>query len=100
MTRAEIILWSKLKGRQLKGLKFRRQYSVECYIVDFYCPKLRLAIELDGKSHLGKENQEYDRARQDEIEALGISFLRFTNQEVYEDLDKVLMGIQRYYINH
>ncbi len=51
MTKAEIVLWSKLKGKQLNGLKFRRQYSINNYVVDFYCPELRLAIEIDGGVH-------------------------------------------------
>jgi very-short-patch-repair endonuclease len=51
MPLAEIILWSRSKGRQLGGYKFRRQYSVEYFMIDFYCPELKLAIEVDGDSH-------------------------------------------------
>ena len=93
MTTAEVILWSKLKGKQLKGYKFRRQYGIDGYIVDFYCPKLRLAIEIDGSSHDGKEAKEYDKERQLQIEVLNISFLRFTNQDIYKNLTKVLTKI-------
>ena len=96
MTTAEVILWSKLKGKQLKGYKFRRQYSVDGYIVDFYCPKLRMAIEIDGSSHDGKEAKEYDKERQLQIENLGISFLRFTNQDIFKNLTKVLTKISDY----
>ena len=60
MTILEIFLWSKIKNKQL-GYKFRRQYSVGPFILDFYCPTLRLAIELDGSQHLEPENVEYDK---------------------------------------
>ena len=93
MTTAEVILWSKLKGKQIKGYKFRRQYSIDGYIVDFYCPKLRLAIEIDGPIHNKKDNKEYDKERQLYIQATGISFLRFTNQDVFKNLTKVLTKI-------
>jgi len=97
MPPAEIILWSRLKGRQLEGYKFRRQYSVEHFVIDFYCPELKLAVEIDGDSHytsphplLGKEGNKgrlSDIQRQIQIEAFGIQFLRFTNREVYENLE-------------
>jgi very-short-patch-repair endonuclease len=72
------------------GYKFRRQYGVDKFVVDFYCPKLMLAIEIDGPSHLEEGPGEYDNTRQSYIEALGIRFLRFKNDEVYGDLDEVL----------
>jgi len=62
MVSTEIILWSRLKNRQLKGLKFRRQYSIGNYIVDFYCPEHRLAIELDGMTH--DNTEKFDIIRQ------------------------------------
>jgi very-short-patch-repair endonuclease len=92
-TKAEALLWQKLRDRQIEGLKFRRQYSVECFVLDFYCPALRLAIEIDGESHQSEEAAAYDRDRQAFIEALGIRFLRFTNQEVYEHLDAAIEQI-------
>jgi very-short-patch-repair endonuclease len=92
-TKAEALLWQKLRDRQIEGLKFRRQYSVECFVLDFYCPALRLAIEIDGESHQSEEAAAYDRDRQAFIEALGIRFLRFTNQEVYEHLDAAIAQI-------
>ena len=91
MPPAEIILWSKIKGKQINEYKFRRQYSIDKFVVDFYCPKLNLAIEVDGDSHsLGKEKEEYDIERQSFIESKGIRFLRFTNNEIYKNLDRVL----------
>ncbi len=87
---AEIILWSQLKSGQLKGLKFIRQYGVGSYVVDFYCPKLKLAIEVDGDSHFKKGAEEYDKKRQKFIEQFNIKFLRVTNTDIYENLDGVI----------
>ncbi|MBT3877981.1 MAG: endonuclease domain-containing protein [Candidatus Scalindua sp.] len=93
MTKAEIILWSKLKGKQLKGLKFRRQHGINNYVVDFYCPESRLAIEIDGGVHYYNSRVTYDKQRQEEIEALGIKVLRYTNNDVVKNLEDVLNDI-------
>ena len=93
MTKAEIILWSKLKGKQLKGLKFRRQHGINIYVVDFYCPESRLAIEIDGGVHYYNSRVTYDKQRQEEIEALGIKVLRYTNNDVVKNLEDVLNDI-------
>jgi very-short-patch-repair endonuclease len=90
MTKAEFIIWQKLKGKQIEGCKFRSQYSVGKFVVDFYCTELKLAIEIDGDSHFQEGAQEYDRERQAFIESVGIRFLRFTNDEVYKNLEGVL----------
>jgi len=58
MTKAETLLWIELKGKNIEGLKFRRQYSIEAYVVDFYCPALKLAIEVDGATHVTDEEIE------------------------------------------
>ena len=92
-THAERILWSKLKGKQLLGRKFRRQHGIGPFIVDFYCPECKLAIEIDGPIHWAKEAKEYDRHREEYIRRYGIHFLRFTNSAVVESLDGVLMEI-------
>ncbi len=92
----EVILWSCLKAHNTKGYKFRRQYSIGRYVVDFYCPKLRLAIEVDGSSHTGKDAKEYDLVRQKDIEELGIKFLRFTNEEIKNNLKEVLHRISTF----
>jgi len=92
---AELILWSKLKGRQVCGRKFRRQFSVGPYVVDFYCPALKLAIEIDGDSHFQPGEQEKDRRRQEHIQSFGIQFLRFRNDEVRENLRGVMEAIWR-----
>jgi very-short-patch-repair endonuclease len=92
-TKAEFLLWQKLKGKQLEGVKFRSQYGVGWFVVDFYCTELKLAIEVDGESHFQDGAQEYDWERQAFIESVGIRFLRFTNDEVYGNLEGVLERI-------
>ena len=79
----------------LCGMKFRRQYGVDPYIIDFFCPELKLAIEVDGPIHLHPEERKYDEERQRYIEGFGIRFLRFTNQEVYKEMDGVVKTISR-----
>ena len=93
LPQAEIILWSRLKARQIMGIKFRRQYSIGAFVVDFYSPELKLAIEVDGDSHMRQSAQEYDRERQSFIEQFGICFLRFTNNDVYKNLNGVVLRI-------
>jgi very-short-patch-repair endonuclease len=93
MPLAEMIVWEKLKGRQVEGCKFRKQYSISAFVIDFYAPELRLAIELDGDSHFRDGVQDYDYERQMFLESKGTQFLRFTNQQVYEDLEVVLKMI-------
>jgi very-short-patch-repair endonuclease len=74
MTEPEIILWSRLKNRQMLGYKFRRQVSVGPFVIDFYCPEKKLAIEVDGGSHFVEEAEAYDGERQSVIEQFGIRF--------------------------
>ena len=96
MPLAEVILWGRLRGRQLGGYKFRRQYSVEHFVIDFYCPELKLAIEVDGDSHYTEGAYLSDRERQIRIESFGIHFLRFTNIEIYENLEGVWLKIMEW----
>jgi very-short-patch-repair endonuclease len=93
MPPAEKLIWARLRGRQVEGCKFRRQYSIGAFVVDFYVPKLKLAIEIDGSSHDGEAAQVYDAERQAFLESKGTKFLRFTNQQVYEELDAVIESI-------
>jgi very-short-patch-repair endonuclease len=93
MPEAEVILWSKLQRRQVDGLKFRRQYSVGKFIVDFYCPELKLAIEVDGDSHFQPGAEDRDAGRETFIKQYGIKFLRITNTDVKENLNDVLQLI-------
>lgn len=93
MTDAEKHLWWKVKMRQMKGLIFYRQKPIGEYIVDFYCPKAKLAIEIDGSHHLVGETIEYDRIRDDYLNSLGLSVLRFTNTEVLKNIAGVVERI-------
>ena len=90
MPRSEVILWSKLRGKQVLDTKFRRQHGIGPYIVDFYCQEKKLVIEVDGDSHFTPEAKEYDRLRQIYIESLGIRIVRFTNDDVDQNLEGVL----------
>jgi very-short-patch-repair endonuclease len=93
MPKSEVLLWTKLKNRQMHEERFLRQYGVDQYVLDFYCPRLKLAIEVDGDSHFMPDAEEQDKARQEYIEAYGIRFLRFTNTDVCENLDGVCQMI-------
>ena len=90
MPPAERILWSQLKGKQLEKYKFRRQQSIDDFIIDFYCPQAELAIEIDGDSHYDTGKPEYDAERSRKIESHGIKIIRFSNTEIYESLDGVI----------
>ncbi len=94
MTKAEVILWFELKNKKLV-VRFLRQFSIGKYVIDFYCPKLKLAIEIDGYTHLLKEEIEYDRIRQTEIEVLGVKFLRFTNEQIKCKLTNVIKEVNK-----
>jgi very-short-patch-repair endonuclease len=93
-TKAEKLLWKRLKGKQIRGYDFHRQKPLGYYIVDFYCNPLRLAIEIDGEVHNNEENIIQDRQRQEMLEDYGIRFLRFTNRDVYERIDWVVKCIE------
>lgn len=95
MTRAEIHLWSFLKDSQLEGMKFRRQYGVGPYILDFYNTTQRLAIELDGSSHDSEKAYFYDQERTDYLNGLDITVIRFENHTVLEQIDWVLEEIRK-----
>jgi very-short-patch-repair endonuclease len=93
ITKAEKLIWDKIRDRQLEKCKFRRQYSVDKFVIDFYSPELKLGIEIDGESHFQQGAAEYDKARQEFIELAGIKFIRFTNNDVYANLSGVLESI-------
>lgn len=86
-TEVEKILWNRLRNSQL-GYKFRRQFSVSGFILDFYCPSLKLAIELDGGIH--KFKTKYDKYRDQFLEAMKIKTIRFVNDQVINDLQNVI----------
>ena len=94
LTPAEAALWNCLKQSQLLGKRFRRQCSIDRYIVDFYCPECRLAIELDGQGHFVINVDSYEVERTKYLENSGIRILRFENKVVFENLDAVLEAIK------
>jgi very-short-patch-repair endonuclease len=100
MTPSEKKLWGYLRGSQFKGLKFRRQHSIGDYIVDFYCPELRLVIEIDGDSHFVAGARKYDERRENFIKSFKISCLRFTNQDVTKNIEGVLLKLEKFIGDH
>lgn len=94
-TETENLLWQHLKGSQLAGRKFRRQHSIGLFVLDFYCPSERLAIELDGEIHNTTEIIIHDQERQKAIETLDIRVIRFQNREVLQNIGQVLSAIQQ-----
>jgi very-short-patch-repair endonuclease len=88
-TNAEQRLWSRLRAKQL-GVTFRRQYSVDAYVLDFYAPRAKLAIEVDGSSHLEPRGIQHDEKRTTHLNAFGIEVVRFTNLDVLQNLDGVI----------
>jgi very-short-patch-repair endonuclease len=91
----ENILWEKLRRRQILNTKFRRQVSIGIYIVDFFAFDLNLAIEVEGVNHQKSEQKNYDLEREKIIKARGVVFLKFTNSQVKENLQTVLLEIRR-----
>jgi very-short-patch-repair endonuclease len=92
-TAAEEILWASLRNRRLSGAKFRRQQPIGRYIADFYCHEARLVVELQGGIHNRANQRDYDNVRKTVIEQLGIKILSFNNNEVTQDLERILTEI-------
>ncbi len=93
-TFCEKILWHYLRDRQLLGCKFRRQYSVDQFVIDFYSPEIKFAIELDGIVHDDPEQKAYDIKRQEYLETFGITFLRITNDELLGNANLAFIKIE------
>jgi very-short-patch-repair endonuclease len=93
MTDAERLLWSKIRGKQLKGFQVYRQKPIGRFVVDFYCPKAKLVIELDGGQHYSGAMQAKDESRDRYMERFGLKVLRFSDKDVFEDLAGVLEQI-------
>jgi very-short-patch-repair endonuclease len=95
LTPAEQKLWQRLRGKQLYGIKFRRQHPIFRFILDFFCYEHRLVIEIDGDSHSQPDQVLYDQARTEWLQQRGLRVIRFTNREVGTNLDGVLTEIAR-----
>jgi very-short-patch-repair endonuclease len=96
MTDAERLLWSRIRRKQLKNHQFYRQKLIGDYIVDFYCPKAHLVIEVDGGQHYSSEGKQKDRLRDEYMAQVGLNVLRFSDREVFENLDEVVETIWRH----
>ena len=93
-TMEEAMMWNILKNKQIAGVRFRRQFSVSSYILDFYCPELRLCIELDGNGHYSSGGLQHDYMRDKYLSSLGIKVLRFENREILKMQPAVLSLIE------
>ncbi|MCK5400115.1 MAG: endonuclease domain-containing protein [Flavobacteriaceae bacterium] len=94
-TKAESLLWKALRKSQLEDRKFRRQQSIENFIVDFCCPTEKLIVEVDGEVHNNFINNEYDFKRTELLNKLGYKIIRFTNEDIYKSLELVLEAIKQ-----
>ena len=93
MTDAEIRIWSHIRLKQVKGLQFYRQKPIGKYIVDFYCPKIKLVIEIDGGQHYEDSLIHRDQIRDEFMKKLGIRVLRYTNTDVIDNIDGVIENL-------
>jgi very-short-patch-repair endonuclease len=93
-TDAERILWSKLNRNQILGQQFRRQHPINVFIADFFCPKLKLVIEVDGSIHEIPDYQKHDDGRSDLFNDLGITVIRFTNEQIFDEIDTTVREIE------
>src|SRR5258706_7435571 len=92
-TESEKLLWKKISGNKLSGYRFKRQHPIGYYIVDFYCHKARLVVELDGDYHNHAEQKIYDKLRTEELMDFGLTVLRFSNEEVRNRIENVIKRI-------
>jgi very-short-patch-repair endonuclease len=93
LTPSEKIVWNEIKEKKISGYKFRKQHPVYRYILDFYCHEKKLAIEIDGDSH--KERKDYDEYRDSYVRSIGIETLRFTNEEIENNIANVIEAIKK-----
>jgi len=93
MTEAGQLLWSKLRRKQLKGLQFYRQKIIGNYIVDFYCAEAKLVVELDGSQHYSEVGRKEDRVRDEYMADNGLRVIRFSDREMFENMDGVMAKI-------
>ena len=98
-TRSEIYLWKNIKGRRMCGYDFHRQKPLLNYIADFYCHELKLVIELDGYTHEFEEVIKKDIIKQEALEEIGLTVLRFKDEEVLGDIHEVLSAIEEYVVS-
>ena len=95
MTDSEHALWTRLRGKQLAGVQFYRQKPIGAYIVDFYAPKAKLVIEIDGSQHFEAPHAEKDKKRDEYLSSLGLMVLRFDSRQALKETEAVLEVIYR-----
>ena len=93
-TNAEKLLWEKLRAKKINGFKFRRQHAIERFIADFYCHKAKLVVEVDGGIHKNLEIEERDKNRAAEIQKYDVKIIRFSNEEIFNNMEKVIEKIK------
>jgi very-short-patch-repair endonuclease len=94
-TESEELLWTRLRGKRLNKLKFRRQQHLQGFILDFYCESARLGVEVDGEIHFNKEQAEFDKQRSEYLSEFSIKIIRFTNDQVLKEIQEVLNTISQ-----
>jgi very-short-patch-repair endonuclease len=95
MTSAEEFLWAKIRTDKIRGYRFYRQKPIGIYIADFYCHKAKLVVEIDGGQHTLIKNREYDQARSEFFNSLGIRVVRFSNRDILSNVNEVLENIKQ-----
>ena len=94
MTPTEVLMWEELKNKKFNNYKFRRQHPIQKFIVDFYCHELKLIVELDGKYHHQEKQKNKDLKRTELLEFQGLREIRFSNEEVFKNMDLVLKKLE------
>ena len=93
MTKAEAVLWKKLRDRKIFNTKFRKQHPIYIFIVDFYCHEYKVVIEVDGEIHNNEETRQYDLGRAEVLTRFGLKVIRFTNEQILYDMESVITKI-------
>jgi len=99
MTKWEVRLWNDLKGKKMFGFKVRRQYGIDNYIIDFYCPELKLAIELDGEVHYYSNKMKSDLRKDQHLAEAGIKLIRLKNEDMAEDYESIVIYLEDMFKN-
>lgn len=99
MTKWETRLWNDLKQKKMLGYKVRRQYGVNNYVIDFYCPKLKLGIEIDGEIHFQYRRSIQDQEKDRILKSLGIRVIRISTQDVVEDYESIVLHLEDQFKN-
>lgn len=94
MTKWEVILWNDLKGKKMYGFKVRRQFGIDNFVIDFYCPELRLAIEVDGDVHHFKNKKQSDSRKNDLLKSERIKLVRLNNYDLEDDYESMILYLE------